>query len=63
LNNYINRTQMTQAFKAVIFDIGGVLIQSPLQGVRRYEIKLDLPPNYINFAISSQGETFTKIGK
>lgn len=34
--------------KAVIFDIGGVVVRSPMLGVAKYEKKYDLPPNYIN---------------
>ncbi|KAI8615696.1 HAD-like domain-containing protein [Chytriomyces sp. MP71] len=41
--------------KAVIFDIGGVVVSSPLESIRRYEAKLGLPVNYINVAIKVRG--------
>ncbi|KAI8085205.1 HAD-like domain-containing protein [Halteromyces radiatus] len=42
--------------KAVIFDIGGVCVGSPIEGIHRYEEKHNLPRDYINVAIVSQGE-------
>ncbi|KAI8967033.1 HAD-like domain-containing protein [Mycotypha africana] len=42
--------------KAVIFDIGGVCVGSPMAGIRKYEIQKGLPRNYINVAIVNQGE-------
>ncbi|ORZ08731.1 HAD-like domain-containing protein [Absidia repens] len=42
--------------KAVIFDIGGVCVGSPMEGIHRYEIEHQLPRNYINVAIVAQGE-------
>ncbi|KAI8336999.1 HAD-like domain-containing protein [Chlamydoabsidia padenii] len=42
--------------KAVIFDIGGVCVGSPMEGIHRYEKEHQLPRNYINVAIVSQGE-------
>ncbi|KAL0097522.1 epoxide hydrolase [Phycomyces blakesleeanus] len=43
-------------FKAVIFDIGGVCVGSPMAGIRLYEERYGLPTNYINVAITQQGE-------
>ncbi|KAI9496453.1 epoxide hydrolase [Zychaea mexicana] len=43
-------------FKAVIFDIGGVCVGSPMAGIHRYEKEHGLPRNYINVAIVKQGE-------
>ena len=34
---------MGSLFKAVIFDIGGVLISSPLDVIRAYEERIDVP--------------------
>ncbi|KAI8889903.1 epoxide hydrolase N-termina [Backusella circina FSU 941] len=42
--------------KAVIFDIGGVCVGSPMAGIHRFEETNGLPRNYINVAIVKQGE-------
>ncbi|CAO3638020.1 unnamed protein product [Cunninghamella echinulata] len=42
--------------KAVIFDIGGVCVGSPMAGIHCYEQQHNLPRNYINVAIVCQGE-------
>ncbi|KAJ3279897.1 hypothetical protein HK104_001087, partial [Borealophlyctis nickersoniae] len=42
--------------KAVIFDIGGVVVHSPLEGVRKYEQKHGLPRDYLNIVIQAKGE-------
>jgi len=49
-------TSTTSPIKAVIFDIGGVLVGSPLEGIRAYENKLGLPENYINVGITGRGK-------
>ena len=36
------------AVKAVIFDIGGVVLRSPMLAIAKYEKERGLPPNYIN---------------
>lgn len=41
--------------KAVIFDIGGVVIGSPVVGVTIYERTHGLPANYLNVAITASG--------
>ncbi|CAO3668238.1 unnamed protein product [Rhizopus stolonifer] len=41
---------------AIIFDIGGVCVGSPMAGIHAYEEKYGLPRNYINVAIVEQGE-------
>lgn len=41
---------------AVVFDLGGVVFDSPLHAIARYERDLGLPPNTINRAIVSLGE-------
>ncbi|KAI8097906.1 HAD-like domain-containing protein [Gilbertella persicaria] len=42
--------------KAVIFDIGGVCVGSPMAGIHRFEEQHGLPRNYINVAIVKQGD-------
>ncbi|PWY99247.1 HAD-like protein [Testicularia cyperi] len=41
--------------KAVIFDIGGVVVGSPLFAINAYEKELGLPFQYLNVAITAQG--------
>jgi len=41
--------------KAVIFDIGGVVVSSPIQGTYDYEQAHGLPHNYVNASILKQG--------
>ncbi|KAI0313634.1 HAD-like protein [Amylostereum chailletii] len=43
------------ALKAVIFDIGGVVVKSPLIAIAAYEKERGLPPNYINNSIVRRG--------
>lgn len=38
--------------KAIVFDIGGVCVGSPLHAINQYEKSLDLPHNFINFMIA-----------
>ena len=38
--------------KAVIFDLGGVLISSPLKGIQDYETEHGIPHGYLNYAMS-----------
>ncbi|KAF9199505.1 hypothetical protein CPC16_008020 [Podila verticillata] len=44
-----------RSFKAVFFDIGGVVVGSPFQGIADYEKEHNLPVNYINVAITAAG--------
>jgi hypothetical protein len=46
-----------QPYKTIIFDIGGVCVGSPLQGVAKYEKQHNLPKKYINVAIEKSGES------
>ncbi|KAH9867002.1 hypothetical protein IAQ61_007593 [Plenodomus lingam] len=39
--------------KAVLFDIGGVVVISPFQAILDYEIALKIPVGYINYAIQA----------
>ncbi|KAJ2769750.1 hypothetical protein GGI18_005336, partial [Coemansia linderi] len=41
--------------KAVIFDVGGVLVQSPFIAISAYEQELGLPANYTNVSLSRRG--------
>lgn len=40
------------SIKAIVFDIGGVCIGSPLHAINQYEASLNLPHNYLNFMIA-----------
>ena len=42
--------------EAVIFDVGGVVIESPLQAIARYERDHGIAPNAINRAVAGGGE-------
>ncbi|KAJ2107310.1 hypothetical protein IW146_007374 [Coemansia sp. RSA 922] len=46
---------MEDTIKAVIFDVGGVLVKSPFIAISAYERELGLPGNYINVSLSRQG--------
>ncbi|KAF9052694.1 epoxide hydrolase [Panaeolus papilionaceus] len=45
----------SMVYKAVIFDIGGVVMRSPFIAIAAYERKLGLPVNYLNCSITGQG--------
>lgn len=36
----------------ILFDIGGVCVRSPLQAILDYEVKLGIPPGWVNYSIS-----------
>ncbi|KAG0330470.1 hypothetical protein BGZ99_003041 [Dissophora globulifera] len=42
-------------YKAVFFDIGGVVVGSPFSGIAAFEKEHNLPVNYLNVAISKAG--------
>ncbi|KAJ2781217.1 hypothetical protein GGI15_003275 [Coemansia interrupta] len=42
--------------RAVIFDIGGVVVRSPFLAISAYERESGLPANYINVALSKLGD-------
>eukprot|EP01062_Namystynia_karyoxenos_P028691 TRINITY_DN21698_c0_g1_i1.p1 TRINITY_DN21698_c0_g1~~TRINITY_DN21698_c0_g1_i1.p1 ORF type:complete len:565 (+),score=123.13 TRINITY_DN21698_c0_g1_i1:72-1766(+) len=48
---------MARRYDAVIFDIGGVIMQSPMDGFHRYEREKGLPHNYINVNIHRRTKT------
>ncbi|KAH8918851.1 HAD-like protein [Atractiella rhizophila] len=43
--------------KAVIFDVGGVVVGSPLVAIVQYSKELGMPAQYLNVMISSRGAT------
>ncbi|CAG8735950.1 8228_t:CDS:2 [Acaulospora morrowiae] len=49
------------SYKAVIFDIGGVCVGSPFNGIAEYEKEHHLPPNFIN--VSMQVERIARSGE
>ncbi|CAG8637465.1 426_t:CDS:10, partial [Racocetra persica] len=46
--------QMT--YKVIIFDMGGVCVGSPFEGIMKFEKEHNLPHNYINVIIVKKGE-------
>ena len=44
------------AIAAVVFDLGGVVMESPLHAIARYELDHDIAHNAINHAIVAAGE-------
>lgn len=38
--------------KVLLFDIGGVCVQSPFQSILDYELGLGIPPGWVNYSIS-----------
>ena len=40
-------------YRAVIFDLGGVVFDSPLHAIARYERERELPPGFINRVVAS----------
>ena len=42
--------------RAVIFDLGGVVVDSPLHVIARYEAELALPKNFVNRLVVSAGD-------
>ncbi|KXN67289.1 hypothetical protein CONCODRAFT_10664, partial [Conidiobolus coronatus NRRL 28638] len=48
---------MNKSIKAIIFDLGGVCLGSPLNSIRDYELENNIPKEFINVIISSWGST------
>ncbi|KAJ1958700.1 hypothetical protein EC988_000135 [Linderina pennispora] len=46
---------MVDKIRAVVFDIGGVVVKSPFIAISAYERQHGLPANYINVALSKLG--------
>jgi len=44
--------------KAVIFDLGGVLITSPLKAIEEYEDEYGIPRGYLNYAMFEPSRKF-----
>jgi putative hydrolase of the HAD superfamily len=42
-------------FRAVIFDLGGVVLDSPLHAIARYERELGIPPGHVNRVVAGSG--------
>jgi putative hydrolase of the HAD superfamily len=43
-------------YRAVIFDLGGVIVDSPMEGIARYEAELGLEPGFVNRLIVETGD-------
>ena len=48
---------MCAAVDGVLFDMGGVVMESPLHAISRYEQERGLPPSSINRVVAAAGET------
>jgi putative hydrolase of the HAD superfamily len=46
-----------RALAGVLFDMGGVVMESPLHAIARYEHERGLPPNSINRVVAAAGES------
>jgi putative hydrolase of the HAD superfamily len=46
---------MQSVYRAVIFDLGGVVFDSPLHAIARYERELGIPEGHINRVVASRG--------
>ena len=43
------------AYRAVIFDLGGVVLDSPLHAIARYERELGIPAGFVNRVVIEAG--------
>jgi putative hydrolase of the HAD superfamily len=43
------------SFRAVIFDLGGVVLDSPLHAIARYEAELGIPAGHVNRVVGATG--------
>lgn len=50
---------MTTPIRTVLFDIGGVVVDSPIHGAGDVERELRLPPDWVGVAIGARGSTGT----
>ncbi|KAF9181278.1 hypothetical protein BGZ49_004884 [Haplosporangium sp. Z 27] len=50
-----NKGSVQGKYKAVFFDMGGVVVGSPFSGIADYEKQHGLPTNYLNVAIVRSG--------
>mgnify|MGYP001547131660 FL=1 len=42
-------------YRAVIFDLGGVVLDSPLHAIARYERELGIPAGFVNRVVIEAG--------
>ena len=49
---------LDRPLRAVIFDLGGVVLGSPLHAIRRYELSLEIPRNAINRVVINVGVAY-----
>ena len=47
----VRKRMQPPRFKAVFFDMGGVCVHSPLEGIRSFERQKGMPENYLNVAM------------
>jgi putative hydrolase of the HAD superfamily len=47
---------MDRSFRAVIFDLGGVVFDSPLHAIARFEQEFGIPPGHVNRVVVATGE-------
>lgn len=47
------------SIRGVIFDIGGVVVGSPFEGISAYEKEFGIPSNYINVVMCASSPRFT----
>jgi hypothetical protein len=47
----------SQLIKAVFFDIGGVVVKSPLIAIHTYEREKGLPKDWLNIHITKRGKS------
>ena len=53
---------MSKLIKAVVFDLGGVIFGSPLEGINEFEIQYNIPNNFINICIvSTKNNAFKRL--
>jgi len=43
------------SYRAVVFDLGGVVLGSPLEAIARYERELGIPPGLVNRVVAETG--------
>eukprot|EP00029_Vermamoeba_vermiformis_P013845 TRINITY_DN8777_c0_g1_i1.p1 TRINITY_DN8777_c0_g1~~TRINITY_DN8777_c0_g1_i1.p1 ORF type:complete len:272 (-),score=29.34 TRINITY_DN8777_c0_g1_i1:50-865(-) len=52
---------MSNQYKAVIFDLGGVVFDSPLKGIYKYERELNLPRGFFSKILSGEKSSFARL--
>ena len=50
-----SRTDRRGAIRAVLFDLGGVVVRSPIEGITQYEREHGVPEGFVNASISGHG--------